>query len=165
YEVLRNLCRVLGESFDTFEAVLRDEHLGRAAEPLPEPTREIPVVSDLSAGSEGGAVVDGWEYMALSDMRGRVLRAGRVTGSCMEPEIYPGDVVFYDAANKTPRNGQLVVATLADDGNERGRGVVKRFSRSGDKVTLTPLVGDAVHYDPDDVRIEGVVVEIRRKVV
>ncbi len=82
----------------------------------------------------------------------------------MEPDIRAGDVVIYDAANKTPRDGQTVVATIPDEGSERGRGVVKQFFKVAGKIKLAPLVGQPVTYAPDDVRIEGVVVEIRRKV-
>lgn len=162
FDVLRNLAQVLGQPYERLESLLRDLPYPPAA-PNPEPSREIPVVADLSAGPTGGGVIDHYEYVSLSETRGRLLRAGKCTGECMVPEINPGDTVIFDAANKNPRDGQTVVATIPDPGNERGRGVVKRFYRAGKKVKLDPIVGQPIVLDASDVLIEGVVVEVRRK--
>lgn len=162
YDVLESLAGVLGRPLQELRALLRDE-----PPPAPlaarQPSREIPVVSDLSAGAVGGAPVDSWEPVTLSEYEGRLLLAGKAVGGCMEPLIHAGDVVIFDAANKTPRDGQLVVATIPDPGYERGRGVVKRFYRLGRKVKLDPLVGDPIILAVEDVRIEGVVTEVRKK--
>lgn len=162
-DVLRNLAGVLGTTDEHLEALLYDRPVPRPPTPTPEMAREIPVVADLSAGPIGGGVVEHYEYVALSETRGRLLRAGPVTGGCLVPEISPGDTVIFDAAKKQPRDGQLIVATIPDPGNEKGRGVVKRFYRVGNRVKLDCNVGEPILLPADQVRIEGVVVEVRRK--
>lgn len=161
--VLRNLEAVFGVQKGVLEALLRDDPLPAPVPSYPEIAREIAVVPDLSAGPVGGGIVDAWEYVGLSETMGRALRAGRVKGTCMEPAISPGDVVIFDAANRTPRDGQVIVATIPDEANERGRGVVKRFFRFNGKIKLEPNVGQPIILPADDVRIEGVVIEVRKK--
>ncbi|HXI15064.1 MAG TPA: XRE family transcriptional regulator [Chloroflexota bacterium] len=159
YILLRNLASALGSDVRVFESILRDEPLPRPAVPMPEITREVPRVANVSAGP--GALVDGYEYVSLSDTRGRNLAAATVTGECMMPELRPGDVVIFDRNQRTPRNGQTVVAVIHEPGGDIG--IVKRFFKLNGKVKLEPLVGQPLIVAAEDVRIEGVVVEVRRR--
>lgn len=162
-DVLRSLAAVLGEDVDELEAVLYDRPLPARLGVLPELPREIPVVARIDAGREGGLVIDRYEYSGRSETLGKMLRGAHVTGDCMEPELHAGDLVIYDTNRREPRDGQLVVAVIPDPGSERGRGVVKQFYRLNGKIKLAPLVGEPLILAAGDVRIEGVVVEIRRK--
>jgi transcriptional regulator with XRE-family HTH domain len=165
FVTLRNLAAVLGDDAETLEALLRDEPRPAAPAPQPEPSREIPAydIGTVAAGPRGRAEVHHWESVPLSQTRGRMLRAAIVSGDCMGDEVRPGDTVLFDR-NPNPRDGQLVVAVLLDEGpDETGQGVLKRFFKLNGKVKLAPNVGDPIIVAADRVRIEGVVVEVRRR--
>jgi transcriptional regulator with XRE-family HTH domain len=165
FVTLRNLAAVLGDDAETLEALLRDEPRPAAPAPLPEPSREIPAydIGTIAAGPRGRTEVHHWESVPLSQTRGRMLRAAIVSGDCMGDEVRPGDTVLFDR-NPNPRDGQLVVAVLLDEGpDEMGQGVLKRFFKLNGKVKLAPNVGDPIIVAADRVRIEGVVVEVRRR--
>lgn len=158
-DIQRAIAHVLGVPFAELEALLYDEPRPRTLTPIVEHSREVPLVADVSAGA--GSYVDGYEYVALSDARGKSLAAARVTGACMEPELHPGDVVIFDRAQRTPRDGQTVVAVLREPDGDKG--VVKRFYKDDGTIRLVPLVGEPLVLPAAEVRIEGVVVEVRRK--
>jgi transcriptional regulator with XRE-family HTH domain len=165
FVILRNLAAVLGDDAETLEALLRDEPLPGPLRPQPEPSREIPAydIGTVAAGPRGRTEVHHWESVPLSQTRGRMLRAAIVSGDCMGDEVRPGDTVLFDR-NPNPRDGQLVVAVLLDEGpDEMGQGVLKRFFKLNGKVKLAPNVGDPIIVAADRVRIEGVVVEVRRR--
>lgn len=165
FVILRNIAAVLGDDADTLEALLRDEPRPNAPAPQREPSREIAVydIGSIAAGPRGRAEVRYWTPVPLSQTRGRILRAAVISGDCMVDEVRPGDTVIFDS-NPNPRDGQLVVAVLLDEGpDEKGQGVLKRFFRLNGKVKLAPNVGDPIIVAADRVRIEGVVVEVRRR--
>ena len=166
-DLLQNLAAALGIPVEHLESLWRDQPLPRPLVPAPEPSREIPVyeVGTVSASSSaaGGRMVDHWEYVPLSQTRGRILRAAIVDGDCMEPDIKRGDTVLFDQ-NTQPRDGQVVVAVLLTEGpDERGKGVIKRFYRLNGKVKLEPNVGNPIIVPADQVKLEGVVIEVRRR--
>jgi len=152
------------------EQVLRDVYDGQKVQvrrdgsrysELPEMTREIPIVGDVSAGE--GSPVDGFVYFPYSDTVRHRLRAVRVKGTCMHPDIVEGDVVVFDADQVEPRNGQLVVVTLEDPASADGNGVVKRWYATPDQVRLIPNSGPEIRTTADKVIVHGVVVELRRR--
>jgi SOS-response transcriptional repressor LexA len=159
YVLLRKLAAALGQDVRVFDAILRDEPLPPAAVPAPEIAREVALVGDVSAGP--GAFIEGYEYVGLSEWRGKLLAAVRVRGDCMEPEIHAGDIVVFDRNQVDPRNGQIVVALVSEPDGDKG--VVKRFYRFNGKVKLEPLVGNPIIRPVEEVKIQGVVVEVRRK--
>jgi len=165
FVLLRNLAAALTEDADFLEGLLRDTPRPRGDSPGPEPAREVPAVliGNIVAGPRGHSRIEHWEYVPLSQTRGRILRAAVVDGDCMADEVRPGDTVLFDQ-NPNPRDGQLVVAVLLDEGDgERGKGVLKRFYRLNGTIKLEPNVGDPLLLPADKVKIEGVVVEVRRR--
>lgn len=158
-DVLRGFAALFGTTDEYLEALLYDRPLPRPVPAVPELAREVAIFGDVSAGT--GALVEGYEYIGISETRGKLLGAVRVTGECMVPEIRSGDVVIYDRNQRDPRNGQTVVAVVSEPDGDKG--VVKRFYRFNGKVKLEPLVGNPIIKTADEVRIEGVVVEVRRK--
>jgi transcriptional regulator with XRE-family HTH domain len=164
-DVLRSLASVLDVPEQDLDARLYDRPLPGPLRPQPEPSREIPAydIGTIAAGPRGRTEVHHWESVPLSQTRGRMLRAAIVSGDCMGDEVRPGDTVLFDR-NPNPRDGQLVVAVLLDEGpDEKGQGVLKRFFKLDGKVKLAPNVGDPIIVAADRVRIEGVVVEVRRR--
>lgn len=119
----------------------------------------IPLVAFTSAGLGGGGPVTGYEYVAPEQMYGAQLRAARVVGGCMAPEVEEGDIVIFDASRREPRNGQLIVATLLDT----DEAVLKRFYREGQMVHLQPNRGEPITVQGDRLLIEGIVIEVRRR--
>lgn len=119
----------------------------------------IPLVAFTSAGLGGGGPVTGYEYVAPEQMYGAQLRAARVVGECMAPEVEEGDIVIFDASRREPRNGQLIVATLLDT----DEAVLKRFYREGQMVRLQPNRGEPITVQGERLLIEGIVIEVRRR--
>jgi transcriptional regulator with XRE-family HTH domain len=164
-DVLRNLAGLFDLEEQFLESLLYDRPIAERSSPRPEPTREVAAVQigNIAAGPRGRSRIEHWEYVPLSQTRGRILRAAVVDGDCMGDEVRPGDTVLFDQ-NPNPRDGQLVVAVLLDEGpDETGQGVLKRFFKLNGKVKLAPNVGDPIIVAADRVRIEGVVVEVRRR--
>lgn len=162
YDVLRNLASGMGVPLAALESLLRGEPAPRSGPPVPEIPREIPIVAHVSAGSGSGYPVEGYVYAGDSEVRGRRLKAVVVRGDCLSPQIPSGAIVIIDqAAAGEVRDGQIVVATLLDTGEH----VMKRFYQLGDKVKLEPNIGQPIIVDADRVKIEGVAVEIRQRLV
>jgi SOS-response transcriptional repressor LexA len=118
----------------------------------------IPVFGEVSAG-EGIEPID---YVASTRQRAApaTLRAYRVKGLCLEPEIRDGDTVIVDTA-LTPQSGDLVVVIV------EGKASVKRYKEtaavSEGKAEYKYLENNGGHYRPEDVHLVGVVTEVNRK--
>jgi transcriptional regulator with XRE-family HTH domain len=114
----------------------------------------IPVYGEVSASMEGIEPVD---YVACTRVRvaPETLRAYRVSGLCLDPEIRSGDTVVVDLA-LSPASGDLVVVIFEDGGC-----AVKRY-REGDNGRW--LEDNDGRYQPDGAKIHGVVMEFVRKV-
>jgi transcriptional regulator with XRE-family HTH domain len=114
----------------------------------------IPVYGEVSASMEGIEPVD---YVACTRVRvaPETLRAYRVNGLCLDPEIRSGDTVVVDLA-LSPASGDLVVVIFEDGGC-----AVKRY-REGDNGRW--LEDNDGRYQPDGAKIHGVVMEFVRKV-
>lgn len=107
----------------------------------------IPVYGEVSAGSG----MDPIDYVAVTRAKPapESLRAYRVKGLCLEPEVRDGDTLIVDTA-LTPDPGDLVVVIM------EGQASVKRFR--GDH-----LENNGGSYRPEDVTLHGVVVEVSRR--
>ena len=113
----------------------------------------IPVYAEVKAGMEGVEPID---YVACTRARAapETLRAYRISGLCLEPEIRPGDTIIVDVA-LGPASGDLVVVIID------GKAAVKRYREDGHgRKWLEDNTG--VH-EPDDAVIHGVVTEYVRK--
>lgn len=111
----------------------------------------IPVYAEVSAG-EGTEPID---YVASTRMKAapESLRAYRVKGLCLEPEIKDGDTVIVDTALQ-PQSSDLVVCLI------NGQACIKRFKQSDCKKYLENKDGE---YQPENCYLHGVVTEVNRK--
>jgi transcriptional regulator with XRE-family HTH domain len=107
----------------------------------------IPVYAEVSAG-DGVEPID-WVACTRVKAAPESLRAYRVKGFCLIPEIVEGDTLIVDTAQQ-PTPGKLVVVIVD------GQASVKRFT--GDY-----LEDNKGKYRPDDVHAHGVVVGIYRE--
>lgn len=126
------------------------------------PTRHVPLVGDVAAGTDVLAQENVEELYPLpSDFTGDgELFMLRVHGESMiERGILDGDYVVA-TQNKTPRMGDVVVAGIPD-----GEATVKLFYRDGDDILLTPANQsmEPIRLDQDDVEIYGKVVTLLRR--
>lgn len=112
----------------------------------------IPVYVEVGAG-EGVEPID---YVAITRARAapETLRAYRVDGLCLEPEIHHGDTLIVDTA-RSPANGNLVVVIM------EGKAAVKRYKE--DSQGNKWLEDNHGKYQPEDAVIHGVVTEYVRK--
>jgi SOS-response transcriptional repressor LexA len=106
----------------------------------------IPVYAEVSAG-DGIEPID-WVACTRVKAAPESLRAYRVKGFCLTPDILEGDTLIVDTAQQ-PSSGKLVVVIID------GQASVKRFS--GDY-----LEDNNGKYRPDNVHTHGVVVGIYR---
>jgi len=96
------------------------------------------------------------DYVACTRIKAapETLRAYRVDGLCLDPEIRHGDTIIVDTA-LNPTSGDLVVVIMA------GKAAVKRYKQdSHDNKWLEDNDG---RYQPEDVVLHGVVTEYVRK--
>jgi len=102
----------------------------------------IPVYADVGAG-EGVEPID---YVAVTRVRAapETLRAYRVDGLCLEPEIHHGDTLIVDTA-LLPSNSNLVIVIM------EGKAAVKRYKEDaqGNKW----LEDNEGHYQPENGHI------------
>jgi len=154
---LERLAGILGKPLDWF--------LSDNVKPQPRPPEAalselevsikayIPVYGKVSAG----AGIEPIDYVAVTRLKPapETLRAYRVKGLCLEPEVQEGDTVIVDTA-VSPQPGNLVVCIID------GQACVKRYREDGkgDKW----LENNHGKYQPEDVHLHGVVVEINKKV-
>ena len=113
----------------------------------------IPVYAEVSAGMEGVEPID---YVACTRAKAapETLRAYRISGLCLEPEIREGDTIIVDTA-LGPASGDMVVVII------EGRAAVKRYRE--DAQGCKWLEDNEGRYQPDDAHIHGVVTEYVRK--
>lgn len=113
----------------------------------------IPVYAEVSAG-EGIEPID---YVACTrtKLAPNSLRAYRVKGLCLLPEVIEGDTLIVDTA-QAPDNNNLVVVIID------GLASVKRYRNDGNDKWLENNDGK---FKPEDVYLHGVVIGIYREVV
>jgi repressor LexA len=126
------------------------------------PTRHVPLIGDVAAGTDVLAqenVEESYPLPADFTGDGPVFML-RVRGDSMvDAGILAGDfaVVRQDFE---PRKGDIIVAGIPGE-----EATVKTFSRKGNKIVLLPAAAgyQPIELDPDQVRIYGKVVTIVRQ--
>lgn len=127
------------------------------------PTRHVPLVGDVAAGTDVLAQENVEEIYPLpADFTGEgELFMLRVRGDSMvERGILDGDYVVA-TQHKTPRMGDVVVAGIPGD-----EATVKLFYREGDDIILQPANStmEPIRLDQDDVEVYGKVVTLLRRI-
>lgn len=158
-ETLRQLAAALG---------IPAAQLTGDAPRLPPPVRifedvaVLPIVQNLAVEAGGGSGVGTWidtgdtTSISANLAHGRQLRAIRVVGDCMAPEIDSGDVVVFDIGRREPQDGEIIVCWVVDPAL-----LVKRFYRLANG---NPLLAsnDGQRIIPTELLIEGVVVHVNK---
>jgi len=120
----------------------------------------VPIIGEIAAGGPIEAYQDASESMAVPDLLapGGDAYVLRVRGDSMiEEHIADGDFVLI-RPQSTARNGDIVVAQVDDNGV-----TLKRFFREKDKIRLQPANPDYAPQFYDDVRIQGKLIGVIRK--
>jgi repressor LexA len=122
--------------------------------------RVVPVVGEVAAGGPIEAYQDASETMAIPD----VLAPGgdayvlRVRGDSMiEEHIADGDYVLI-RPQTTARNGDIVVAQV-----EENAVTLKRFYKEKDRIRLQPANANYAPQFYDDVRVQGKLIGVIRR--
>ncbi len=131
------------------------------AEPIGEPIKGIPLAGAIAAGQPIDAVQTD-EYL---EVEAQYCQAGcfalRIKGDSMiEDGIWDGDYVIVKP-NPSPRNGEIVVATLED-----GTATLKRLYKEDGRFRLQPANQSMAPIFVDgsnDLTVQGVVVALFRK--
>lgn len=116
---------------------------------------QIAVYAEVSAGD---AEMEPIDYVAVSRLKpvSESMRAYRVKGLCLEPEIKDGDTLIVDTS-LSPQSGNLVVVII--DGHPS----VKRYRSYPDGKKW--LENNDGRYTPESVHFHGVVTDVNRKMV
>ncbi|MEA2026171.1 MAG: transcriptional repressor LexA, partial [Chloroflexota bacterium] len=124
-------------------------------------TRAIPVIGEIAAGGPIEAYQDGGETVTVPDIIKTTSDTYvlRVRGDSMvDAHIMDGDLVVI-REQQTAHDGDIVVAQV-----EENAVTLKRFFKERDRVRLQPANDE---YEPqfyDDVRIQGKLVGVIRRV-
>ena len=120
----------------------------------------VPIIGEIAAGGPIEAYQDASESMAVPDMLAPSGDAYvlRVRGDSMiEEHIADGDFVLI-RPQQTARNGDIVVAQVDDNGV-----TLKRFYKEKDKIRLQPANAAYPPQFYDDVRIQGKLIGVIRR--
>ena len=120
----------------------------------------VPIIGEIAAGGPIEAYQDASESMAVPDLLapGGDAYVLRVRGNSMiEEHIADGDFVLI-RPQTTARNGDIVVAQVEDNGV-----TLKRFFKEKDKIRLQPANPDYAPQFYDDVRIQGKLIGVIRR--
>jgi len=138
--------------------------LGLSSELVPQATtadsRVVPIIGEIAAGGPIEAYQDASETMAVPDLLAPSGDAYvlKVRGDSMiEEHIADGDFVLI-RPQSTARNGDIVVAQVEDN-----LVTLKRFFREKDKVRLQPANPNYPPQFYDDVRIQGKLIGVIRR--
>ena len=130
--------------------------------PAMTPAVLVPLLGRVPAGPLDEAIEDHEDYLTVQTGRAAdgvdSLFALRVNGESMrDAGIFDGDIVVV-RRRATARSGQIVVAMVGDEAT------VKRLRLHRDRVELHPENSDfePIVPRPDDVRLLGTVIEVRR---
>ena len=145
----------------TPSATLRNGVASEVLAPLVGLAQVLPVIGEIAAGGPIEAYQDASETLGVPDAfaAGADSYVLRVRGDSMiDAHITDGDFVVI-RPQQTARNGDIVVAQV-----EENAVTLKRFFREKDRVRLQPA---NEHYPPqyyDDVRIQGKLIGVIRRV-
>ena len=146
------------------EGQSRAIRLGLSSELVPQATtadsRVVPIIGEIAAGGPIEAYQDASETLAVPDMLAPSGDAYvlRVRGDSMiEAHIADGDFVLI-RPQSTARNGDIVVAQV-----EENAVTLKRFFKEKDKIRLQPANPEYPAQFYDDVRIQGKLIGVIRK--
>ena len=120
----------------------------------------VPLVGEIAAGGPIEAYQDASETMAIPDLLAPSGDAYvlRVRGDSMiEEHIADGDFVLI-RPQTTARNGDIIVAQV-----EENAVTLKRFFREKDKIRLQPANAAYAPQFYDDIRIQGKLIGVIRK--
>ena len=120
----------------------------------------VPIIGEIAAGGPIEAYQDASESMAVPDLLapGGDAYVLRVRGNSMiEEHIADGDFVLI-RPQTTARNGDIVVAQV-----EENAVTLKRFFKEKDKIRLQPANPDYPPQFYDDVRIQGKLIGVIRR--
>jgi repressor LexA len=120
----------------------------------------LPVIGEIAAGGPIEAYADASESIAIPDLLapGGDAYVLKVRGDSMiEAHIADGDFVLI-RPQTTARNGDIVVAQV-----EENAVTLKRFFKEKDKVRLQPANQDYPPQFYDDVRIQGKLIGVIRR--
>jgi repressor LexA len=138
--------------------------LGLTSELVPQSatadSRVVPIIGEIAAGGPIEAYQDASETMSVPDMLAPSGDAYvlKVRGDSMiEAHIADGDFVLI-RPQTTARNGDIVVANVDDNGV-----TLKRFFKEKDKIRLQPANPAYPPQYYDDVRIQGKLIGVIRK--
>jgi repressor LexA len=138
--------------------------LGLSSELLPQsPSSEahlLPIVGEIAAGGPIEAYQDASESMAVPDLLAPSGDAYvlKVRGDSMiEAHIADGDFVLI-RPQSTARNGDIVVAQVEDNGV-----TLKTFFKEKDRIRLQPANPNYPPQFYDDVRIQGKLIGVIRR--
>jgi repressor LexA len=138
--------------------------LGLSSELVPQATsadsRVVPIIGEIAAGGPIEAYQDASESMAVPDILAPSGDAYvlKVRGDSMiEAHIADGDYVLI-RPQSTARNGDIVVAQV-----EENAVTLKRFFKEKDKVRLKPANPSYPDQVYDDVRIQGKLIGVIRR--
>ena len=146
------------------EGQSRAIRLGLSSELVPQATTPdsfvVPIIGEIAAGGPIEAYQDASETLAVPDMLAPSGDAYvlRVRGDSMiEAHIADGDFVLI-RPQTTARNGDIVVAQV-----EENAVTLKRFFKEKDKIRLQPANQEYPPQFYDDVRIQGKLIGVIRK--
>jgi repressor LexA len=135
---------------------------GSGASATRQPTRHVPLVGDVAAGTNVLALENVEELVPLpADFTGDgTLYMLRVRGDSMvDAGILDGDYIVVRQQAEADR-GDIVVAGIPGD-----EATVKRWSRKGNKIVLVPAnpTMAPMTFDPSEVTLYGKVVTVLRR--
>ena len=150
----------------------RDAEVSRGIELLgdeqerPRNVVSVPIVGQIAAGQPIEAFTTPDERLELTrDLADEGAYALRVKGKSMiEDLIDDGDLVVVHP-QETANNGDIVVALLTDSPTGEGQATLKRVYREKDRIRLQPANSqmEAIYVRPDELRIQGKVIALIRK--
>lgn len=132
----------------------RERGVTQRSEPMPILVPEVS--SAASAGPGSHADAEFWPYQPTIEQRRHRFIAVPVVGTCLEPELRPGERVIVDL-DGSPQPGLIVLAE--HDGEE----LLKFYDERDGERYLTALDGRPSIKMNGATRIVGVVVQITRK--
>ncbi len=159
---LIKLCAMYG--IDRFSELGVEAGTSRRAHVGPTPTKQIPLLGEIAAGSPIFAEENIEEYLTVdADDDGTF--ALRVQGDSMTGVgIYDGDII-YVREQPTVNNGEIAVVLIHDGFPESSEATVKRFYQYGKTVVLRPESHNPEHKDREITLGKDWHVSIQGKVI